>query len=137
MSLMMRGVFARSNYSCCKTLQVFTISQSTAVCCMHFECLTSTDGWLTFYQPIRNAVWSIRWGTEFKNPCGIEYRCFFPSYCPQAPPTLFSRWTRIHGHIPLYKSQTKNTKKNRLKGELNSVFQRTHWISDYKKSHCL
>ena len=43
---MMRGVFTRSNYSCSKTLQVFTISLSTAVCCMRFECLTSTDLWL-------------------------------------------------------------------------------------------
>ena len=110
---MMRGVLTRSNYSCSKTLQVFTISLSTAVCCMHFECLTSTDGWLTFYQPIRNAVWFICWGTEFKNPRGIEYMhvFFFSSYCPQAAPTLFIRWTRTHGHIPLYKPQTKNTHK--------------------------
>lgn len=50
---------------------------------------------------------------------------FFSSYCPQAPPTLFSRWTRICGCIPLYKSQTKNThkKKKTVKGELN-VFSR-------------
>lgn len=127
---MMRRVLTRSNYSSCsKTLQVFTISLSTGVCCMHFECLTSTDGWLTFYQPIRNAVWSICWGAEFKNPRGIKYRWFFSSYCPQAPPTLFSCWTRIHGHIPLYKPQTKSPPKNRLKGELNSVFQRTRSLN--------
>ena len=69
-----------------------------------------------------------------KTLVGLNTGVFF--LIPIAP-TLFSCWTRIHGHIPPYKPQTKNKKKKRLKGELNSVFQRTHWITDYKKSHCL
>lgn len=132
---MMRGVLTRSNYSCSKTLQVFTISLSTAVCCMHFECLTSTDGWLTFYQPIRNAVWFICWGTEFKNPRGIEYMCFFflPIAPKPLPPCLFvGQGLMAISHFTNHKQKTQ--KKNRLKGELNSVFQRTHWITDYKKN---
>lgn len=46
-----------------------------------------------------------------KTLVGLNTGVFFSSYCPQAPPTPFSRWTRIHEHIPLYKPQTKNKKK--------------------------
>ena len=110
---------------------------STAVCCMHFECLTCTDGWLTFYQPIRNAVWSICRGTEFKNPRGIEYRCFF--FLPIAPRPLPPHLVVGQGfmNISHFTNHKRKTKKNQLKGEVNSVFQRTHWITDYTKSHCL
>ena len=110
---MMRGVLTRSNYSCSKTLQVFTISLSTAVCCMHFECLTSTDGWLTFYEPIRNAVWFICWGTEFKNPCGIEYMClFFLPIAPKPlPPCLFvGQGLMAISHFTNHKQKTKTKK---------------------------
>ena len=108
---MMRGVLTRSNYSCSKTLHVFTISLSTAICCMHFECLTSTDGWLTFYQPIRNAVWFICWGTEFKSPCGIEYRCFF--FLPIAPRPLPPRLVIGQGfmNISHFTNQKRKTQK--------------------------
>ena len=96
---------------------------------MHFECLTPTDGWLTFYQPIRNAVWSICWGTEFKNPRGIEYRCFF--FLPIAPRPLPPCLVVGQGfvaisHFTNHKRKTHthtHTQKKTVKGELN-VFSR-------------
>lgn len=63
-----------------------------------------------------------------KTLVGLNTGVFFSfyMYCHQSPPTLFSRWTRMHRHIPLSKPLTKNTpkKRERLKGELhkNSVF---------------
>ena len=127
------NLLTRSNYSCSKTLQVFTISLYTAVSCMHFECLTSTDGWLTFYQPIRNAVWFICWGTK-PSWDWIQVFFFLPIAPRSLPPCLLvGQGFMAISHFTNHKQKTK--KKNQLKGELNSVFQRTHWITDYKKSH--
>ena len=132
---MMRGVFTRSNYSCSKTLQVFIISLSTAVCCMHFECLTSTDGWLTFYQPIRNAVWSIRVRKEFKNPRhGIEYRFFFFLLPPRPllPCLVVGQGFMAISHFTNHKRKTHQKKP--VERWAKFCFQRTHWITDYKKA---
>lgn len=122
---MMRGVFTRSNYSCSKTLQAFTISLSTGT--LYVVCT------LNVWQPLMVGWHSISQSGMLFGPSageqssktlvGLNTGVFFSSYCPQAPPTLFSHWTTICGYIPLYKPQTKNTKKKAVKGELN-VFSR-------------
>ena len=136
---MMRGVFTRSNYSCSKTLQAFSISLSTGTLCV--VCTLNVwhplmVGWHSISQS--GMLFGPSAGEQSsKTLVGLNTGVFFSSYCPQAPPTLFSRWTTICGYIPLYKPQTKNTKKKNGERWAKCVFQRTHWITDYKKSHCL
>lgn len=122
---MMRGVFTRSNYSCSKTLQAFSISLSTGT--LYVVCTLNVwhplmVGWHSISQS--GMLFGPSAGEQSsKTLVGLNTGVFFSSYCPQAPPTLFSRWTTICGYIPLFKPQTKNTKKKTVKGELN-VFSR-------------
>lgn len=122
---MMRGVFTRSNYSCSKTLQAFTISLSTGT--LYVVCTLNVwpplmVGWHSISQS--GMLFGPSAGDRVQKPSWDWIQVFFfSSYCPQAPPTLFSRWTTICGYIPLYKPQTKKTKKKTVKGELN-VFSR-------------
>ena len=114
------------------------ISLSTAVCCMHFECFTSTDGLLTFYQPIRNAAWSIRVRTEFKNPRhGIEYRFFFFLLPPRPllPCLVVGQGFMAISHFTNHKRKTHQKKPVERwakfcfpENSLNYWLQKSHWL---------
>jgi len=131
----MRGVFTRSNYSCSKTLQVFTISLSTGM--LYALWMFDIHWWLVDILSANQECCLVHLlGNWVQKPSWDWIQVFF--FLPialQAPSTLFSRWTRIHGHIPLYKPQMKNIpKKKTVERWAKFCFPENSLISDYKKA---